>query len=146
MAICYNRVQRPARRFCYAAILPQILALIVPRLLAFYKMLIYFRVYHEYQDILFFFKCKLGCINICIDNYIVFCTVSLHRGASGIFLNNVYAKTSLFRDLFYVKISNLWNALPSDLKSESNVNVFKNKLKTFYFTRLHVVFDATFTL
>ena len=64
------------------------------------------------------------------------------RGASGVFLNNVYAKTSRFRDSFFVRISNLWNALPSDLKSESNVNVFKNKLKAFYFTRLRVVFDA----
>ena len=55
---------------------------------------------------------------------------------------NVYAKTSLFRDPFFLRISNLWNALPSDLKSESNVNVFKNKFQTFYFTRLRVVFDA----
>ena len=43
---------------------------------------------------------------------------------------------------FFVRIPNLWNALPSDLKSESNVNVFKNRFKTFYFTRLRVVFDA----
>ena len=43
--------------------------------------------------------------------------------------DDVYAKTSLFRDSFFVRISNLWNALHSDLKSESNVNVFKNKLK-----------------
>ena len=48
--------------------------------------------------------------------------------------------TPFLRDLFFVRIPNLWNALPSDLKSESNV--FKNKLKTFYFTRLRVVFDA----
>ena len=38
--------------------------------------------------------------------------------------------------------SNLWNAFPSDLKSEYNVNVFKNKLKTFYFTILRIVFNA----
>ena len=59
-----------------------------------------------------------------------------------IFRKNLYAKTSLFRDSFFVRIPNLWNALPSDLKSEYNVNVFKNKWKTFYFTRLRVVFDA----
>ena len=50
--------------------------------------------------------------------------------------------TPFLRDFFFVRIPNLWNALPSDLKSESNV--FKNKLKTFYFTRLRVVFDADY--
>ena len=53
---------------------------------------------------------------------------SFVRFASRI-LKDVYAKTSLFRDSFFLRISNLWNALHSDLKSESNVNVFKNKLK-----------------
>ena len=91
---------------------------------------------------MFFSKYKLGYINFCIDNYVSFCTGSSRRGASGIFLKNVYAKISLFRDSFFVRIPNLWNALPSDLKFESNVNDFKNKLKTFYFTRLRVVFDA----
>ena len=78
----------------------------------------------EYLDILFFFKCKLGYINICIDNYVSFYTGSSRRGASRIFLSNVYAKTTIFRDSFFVRILNLWNVLHSDLKSESNVNVF----------------------
>ena len=95
---------------------------------------------NEYLDLLFVFKCKLGYINICIGNYVSFCTGSLRRGASGIFLNNVYAKTSLFRDEFFVGISNLWNVLPSDLKSESNVNVFK-KFKTFYFTHIKCIYN-----
>ena len=76
----------------------------------------------EYLDILFFFKCKLGYKNFCNDNYVSSCTGSSGRGASGIFLKNVYAKTSLC--LFFVRIPNLWNALPSDLKSEFNVNGF----------------------
>ena len=58
----------------------------------------------EYLDVLFFFKCKLGYINFCIDNYLSFCTGSSRRSASGIFLKNVYAKTSLFRDSFFVRI------------------------------------------
>ena len=98
---------------------------------------------HEFLDLLFVFKCKLGYINICIGNSVKtvsFCTGSLRRCASGIFLNNVYAKTSLFRDTFFVRISNLWNALPSDLKSESNVNVFK-KFKTFYFTHIKCIYN-----
>ena len=93
-------------------------------------------------DILLFLKCKLGYINICNDNYVSLWTGSSRRGASGIFLKNVYAETSLFRDSFFVRIPNLWKALPSELKYESNVNDFKNKLRTFYFTRLHDAFDA----
>ena len=61
----------------------------------------------EYLDILFFFKCKLEYINFCIDNYISFCTGSSRRGASGSFVKNVYTKTSLFRDCFFVRIPNL---------------------------------------
>ena len=75
------------------------------------------------------------------DNYVSFCTGSSRRGASGIFLIMFTLRHLFFRDSFFVRISNLWNALPSDLKFESNVNVFKNIL-TFYFTRFRVVFDA----
>ena len=54
----------------------------------------------EYLDILFFFKCKLGYINFRIDNYVSFCTGSSRRGATEIFLKNVYAKTSLLEIRF----------------------------------------------
>ena len=52
--------------------------------------------------ILFVFKCKLGYINFCIDNYVSFYTGSSRRGASRIFLKNVY-----FRDSIFVRIPNL---------------------------------------
>ena len=95
----------------------------------------------EYLDILFFFKCKLGHIDICVDSYVSFCSGRSRRGATGLFLNNIKANTSLFRNSFFVRISNVWNAIPDELKSEVSVNVFKNKLKSFFFSRLHKVFE-----
>jgi hypothetical protein len=94
----------------------------------------------EYLDLLFFFKCKLGSINLSLENYVSFCTGRSRRGTAGCFLNTLNAKTSLFRNSFFVRISNLWNALPFDLKSESDMNSFKKKLKSFYFSRLRTVF------
>ena len=35
----------------------------------------------------------------------------------------------------------MWNALPCEIKSESNVATFKKKLKSFFFNRLQKVFD-----
>ena len=42
----------------------------------------------EYLDMLFFFKCKLGYINICIDNYVSFCAGSSRRGALIMFMHS----------------------------------------------------------
>ena len=72
-------------------------------------------------------------IDTCIDRYVSFCLGHSRRGAPGLFLNNIRANTSLFRNSFFVRISNVWNAIPDELESEVNVNVFKNKLKSFFF-------------
>ena len=63
------------------------------------------------------------------------------HGASGIFLNIVLVR-HLVLEIRFLRISNLWKALPSDLKSESNVDAFKNKLKHSFSLELRVVFDA----
>ena len=72
-------------------------------------------------------------------------TRRLHGGhpchPSGWFLNDATVRTSLFRNFFFVRISNIWDASRIDFNSESNVNSFKKMLKTFYFTRLQMEFD-----
>ena len=50
---------------------------------------------------------------------------------SGIFLIMLMLRHLSSEIHFFLKISNLWNALPSDLKSESNVNVVKISWKHF---------------
>ena len=49
--------------------------------------------------------------------------------------------SSLFRNSFFIRMPYMWNALPCEIKSESNVATFKKKLKSFFFNRLQKVFD-----
>ena len=57
-----------------------------------------------YLGTLFFLKCKLGYIKICVDRDVSVWTRRLRHGASERFLNNVNAKTSPFRNSFFVRI------------------------------------------
>ena len=54
----------------------------------------------EYLDIVNFFKCKLGLIDLKRNDFYEFCSEQLRRGASGLFLKNMKAKTSPYRFLF----------------------------------------------
>ena len=68
--------------------------------------------------LLFLYKCIYGIIVINLDNSAQFCSGCSHWGSSGLFLNNKTAKTSLFHDSFFIRITNLWNALPIAIRSE----------------------------
>lgn len=72
----------------------------------------------EYLDIVFFFKCKLGLIDLKRNDFFEFCSARSRRDASGLFLKNKKAKTSLYRDSFFVRICNMWNALPDNIRAE----------------------------
>ena len=52
----------------------------------------------------------------------------------------IFFRGITLRSSFFERISNLWNDLLFNLRSESNINSFKMKLKSFYFARLRVVF------
>ena len=96
----------------------------------------------EYLDLLFFFKCKLGIVRCNIENYVNFCNSKSRRGASGIYLATPYCRTSLFRDSFFVRLSNIWNAVLDHIKAETSLSCFKTKLKSFYFLRLNQIFGG----
>ena len=82
----------------------------------------------ENLNIVFFFKGKAGLTNLNLDDLFVFCTGRSRRGSSVLFLKNTFARTSLFRDSYFVRISNLWNAIPEYIKFESLLESFKKKL------------------
>ena len=91
----------------------------------------------EYLDLLFFYKCKSGIIQLNLEKYYVkYCNSKSRRGSSGLYLRTAYFKTSLFRDSFFIRLSNIWNAVPCDIKAETTLSSFKAKLKSFYFVRL----------
>lgn len=90
----------------------------------------------EYLDLVFFFKCMSGDINLNIHNYIQYCNSKSRRGSSGIYLNTPPFKTCLFRDSFFNRLANLWNAIRDNIKSQASISSFKNNLKNFFFERL----------
>ena len=49
----------------------------------------------EYLDLVFFFKCKSGDINLNIHNYIQYCKSKYRRGSSGIYLSKYAAFQNL---------------------------------------------------
>ena len=95
----------------------------------------------EYYDIVFFSKCKSGLISLNLNDLVKFCSGRSRRGSSGLLLRNNFARTSLFRDSYFIRISNLWNAIPGYIKSESLLESFKKKLKSFFYKRLTIVFN-----
>ena len=96
----------------------------------------------EYLDLVFFFKCKAGLIDLNLDNLIEFCSGRSRRGSSGLFLKHNKARTSLFRESYFVRISNLWNAIPDSIRSVDLLASFKKKLKSFFYVRLSNVFNS----
>ena len=96
----------------------------------------------EYLDLLFFYKCKSGIIQLNLENYVKYCNCKSRRGSSALNLTTAYFKTSLFRDSFFIRLSNIWNAVPGDIKAETTLSSFKAKLKSLYFVRLYQIFDG----
>ena len=96
----------------------------------------------EYLDLVFFFKCKSGLYAIDLSKYVTFSAGTTRRGSSGLYLkHNCIPRTSSFRDTYFIRIVNTWNALPNNIKAISILNTFKSKLKAFFFERLRLVFD-----
>ena len=69
------------------------------------------------------------------------CSGRSRRGASGLFLKNKKAKTSLHKDSFFVRICNIWNALPDNIRAEKELPSFVKKLKSFIYLTLSKVFN-----
>ena len=95
----------------------------------------------EYLDIVNFFKCKLGLIDLKRNDLYEFCSEHSRRGASGLFFKNMKAKTSPYRDSFFVRICNTWNTLPGNVRAGKELPSFVKKLKSSFYLRLSKVFN-----
>ena len=90
----------------------------------------------EYLDIVYFFKGKLGLIDLKRNDLYEFCSEHSRRGTSGLFLKNMKAKTSPYRDSFFVRICNTWNTLPGIYnKSWKGTTFFRQKTKIFLLSK-----------
>ena len=98
--------------------------------------------WHEYRDLCFFFKCHHGLYNLDISSFTRFAS-GRTRSASNLNLLNNSSRTSLFRDSFFNRISNLWNSLPPNLRSTDSFFIFKKSLYNFYLAKFNTYFDTT---
>lgn len=98
----------------------------------------------EYLDLVFFFKCKSGEVNFAcqFNKYFSFVQGSTRCGSSNFHLKTNSARTSTFRDNYFNRIAILWNSIPDSFKLADSLGSFKRKLKSFYLSRLHKVFDG----
>ena len=66
---------------------------------------------------------------------------SKHDTTSGMDLRLNSARTSTFRESFFIRICPMWNALPLEIRISERTPVFKTRLKKLLFARLQSIFD-----
>ena len=98
----------------------------------------------EYLDLVFFFKCLHGHVDLThsFNYYFSFVTSQTCQACSGLNLKINNNRTSTFRDFYFNRIANLWNDIPNDVMQAESIDFFKRELKSFYFKRLFNVFDG----
>lgn len=98
----------------------------------------------EYLDLVFFYKCLNSMVDFTFefDHYFSFVQGRTRRANAAHCVKTNYARTSLFRDYFFNRITIIWNGIPEDIKVATTLCSFKRQLKSFYFKRLYNVFDG----
>ena len=86
--------------------------------------------FYEYLDLLFLFRCFQDEIHLNIFQFVQFCSSVTRRGSSGLELRLLPARTSTFRDSYFVHICPLWNALPIEICSSTSTATFKRLLRS----------------
>ena len=84
---------------------------------------------------------QIGLNDLKRNDFYEFCSEHLRHGTSGLFLKNMKAKTSPYRDSFFVRICNTWNTLPGNMRAEKELPSFVKILKSFFYLRLSKVFN-----
>ena len=99
----------------------------------------------ECLDLIFFFKCLHGHIDLTrsFNYYFSFVTSQTRQACSGLNLKINNNRTSTFRDVYFDRIANLWNNIPSDVRQAESIDSFKRNLNSFYFKRLSTFLMAT---
>ena len=98
----------------------------------------------EYLDLVFFYKSSKGDVIFArhFDEYFFFLRGRNRRAISELYLKTNRTRTSHFRDVFFNRITILWNSFPDGIKLATSLDSFKRKLKSFFFWRLYYVFGG----
>ena len=99
----------------------------------------------EYLDLVSFLKYLHGHIDLTrsFNYHFSFVTSQTRQACSGLNLKINNNRTSTFRDVYFDRIANLWNNIPSDVRQAEIIDSFKRDLNSFYFKRLPTFLMAT---
>lgn len=98
--------------------------------------------FFEYLDLVFLFRCFKSEILLDSSDFVQFNHSRTRHGSSGLDLSLNTARTSTFRESFFVRICPLWNALPLAIRISACTSAFKSCLKSLLFDRLRNIYDA----
>ena len=99
--------------------------------------------WHEYLDLVLFYKAVNGLVNISEDALPQrICTKHTTRSATnGVKFRPRKCKTLTFQRSFFIRVT--WNALPASLRTMNiNLHQFKNSLRVYYLDALRKTYDA----
>ena len=101
--------------------------------------------WHEYLDLVFFFKAVNGLVDVSHDVLPeVISETRTTRSSSGnqISFRPAKCKTTTYQRSFFIRATRTWNSLPSTLKSPGiNIRQFKTDLQIYYLIALRECFN-----
>ena len=80
--------------------------------------------WHEYKDLLFYYKCCAGSLNVNMDTFVNFKNTRLTRHSSALDTLIRKCRTKLFQANFFNRLPKIWNNLSSSARSAISLNHF----------------------
>ena len=95
----------------------------------------------EISDLIFFFKSKVGLVTTDLRKFL--CTFKPRYRTRNYDPNNYYLtyvhNQDYYRHSYFIRTVDLWNSLPSEIKSPTSLNLFKTAFSIFMFLRDQVI-------
>ena len=81
-----------------------------------------------WKDLVFFFKCQIGLYDLDISSIAKQRVVRYNiRSFNNNNFNEIKCNTEFYKHLYFPRVIRAWNLLPDDLKTVSEIDVFKGK-------------------
>ena len=102
--------------------------------------------WHEYMDLLFFFKAINGLVDVIEDVFpkpIIPTRVTRSSNTTQLLFRPPKCKTTTFQKSYFARVTRVWNCLPAHLRQPNMLlSTFKRLLRDYYLVALHICYDA----
>ena len=90
------------------------------------------------KDLIFLFKCKLGFYNIQLSDYMQNRPAPKYsiRSYNANNYTECKCRTQYLKNLYFPRVTKMWNSFDKELKGIRNISFFKLKLKLLFLTEL----------